>query len=135
MLDPWVVHGYKSLSCNNFLNPSQFYQQGAFFCQKQLGTLYYIWPPPLLNSALPIVHELLLFNVFKIIFGILGREKQANKIEISNLLVHFMCPARLTNRFLISDGHFTVFENHRKSLIQHCERSELRLHFEWTKVN
>ena len=30
---------------------------------------------------------------------------------------------------------FTVFENHRKSLIQHCERSELRLHFEWTKVH
>ena len=29
----------------------------------------------------------------------------------------------------------TVFENHRKSLIQHCERSELRLHFEWTKSN
>ena len=27
----------------------------------------------------------------------------------------------------------TVFENHRKSLIQHCERSELYLHFEWTK--
>ena len=27
----------------------------------------------------------------------------------------------------------TVFENHTKSLIQHCERSELRLHFEWTK--
>ena len=25
----------------------------------------------------------------------------------------------------------TVFENHRKSLIQHCE---LRLHFEWTKL-
>ena len=28
-----------------------------------------------------------------------------------------------------------VFENHRKSIIQHCERSELRLHFEWAKVN
>ena len=26
--------------------------------------------------------------------------------------------------------HNTVFENHRKSLIQLCERSELRLHFE-----
>ena len=26
----------------------------------------------------------------------------------------------------------TMFENHRKSLIKHCERSELRLHFEWT---
>ena len=31
--------------------------------------------------------------------------------------------------------HATVFENHRKSLIQHCERSELRLYFEWTKVH
>ena len=29
----------------------------------------------------------------------------------------------------------TVFENHRESLIQHCERSELCLHFEWTKVH
>ena len=29
----------------------------------------------------------------------------------------------------------TVFENHRKSFIQHCEQSELRLHFEWTNVN
>ena len=29
----------------------------------------------------------------------------------------------------------TVFENHRKSLILHCERSELLLHFEWTKVH
>ena len=31
-------------------------------------------------------------------------------------------------------GDFNA-ENYRKSLIQHCERSELRLHFEWTKVN
>ena len=29
----------------------------------------------------------------------------------------------------------TVFENHRKSHIRHCEHSELRLHFEWTKVD
>ena len=28
-----------------------------------------------------------------------------------------------------------MFENHIKSRIQHCERNELRLHFEWTKVN
>ena len=28
----------------------------------------------------------------------------------------------------------TMFENHRKSLIQHCERSELPLYLEWTKV-
>ena len=29
----------------------------------------------------------------------------------------------------------TVFKNHRKSLIQHGEQSELHLHFEWTKVH
>ena len=28
-----------------------------------------------------------------------------------------------------------VFENRLKSRILHCERSELRLHFEWTKVD
>ena len=28
----------------------------------------------------------------------------------------------------------TVFENHRKSLIQHCERSELPLHFSGQKL-
>ena len=28
----------------------------------------------------------------------------------------------------------TMFENHRKSITQYCERSELRLHFEWTIV-
>ena len=33
------------------------------------------------------------------------------------------------------DASCTVFENHRKSLIQPCERSELRLHFEGTKVH
>ena len=32
-------------------------------------------------------------------------------------------------------ARFTVLENYRKSLIQHCERSELHLQFEWTKVN
>ena len=28
----------------------------------------------------------------------------------------------------------TVFENNKKSLISHCERSELRLHFDWSKL-
>ena len=43
-----------------------------------------------------------------------------------------------TNSFLKMVPFFlpiTVFENHRKSLIQHCEQSELRLHFECSKVN
>ena len=29
----------------------------------------------------------------------------------------------------------TVSKNDKKSCIQHCEGSELRLHFEWTKVS
>ena len=43
------------------------------------------------------------------------------------------------------EGHFQeqfekqdrahCLKNHLKCLIQHCERSELRLHFEWTKVH
>ena len=28
-----------------------------------------------------------------------------------------------------------MFENHKNSLNQNCERSELRLHFQWTKVH
>ena len=32
-------------------------------------------------------------------------------------------------------GGSTVFENRPKSRIQHCKRSELRLHFKWPKVN
>ena len=28
----------------------------------------------------------------------------------------------------------TMFKNQIKSLIQHCERSELLLHFEWTQA-
>ena len=33
---------------------------------------------------------------------------------------------------VFQQGTYTVFENHRKSLIQHCERSELRSHFNWS---
>ena len=39
-----------------------------------------------------------------------------------------------TNYYASKARYIMVFENHRKSLIQQCERSELRLHFEWTKV-
>ena len=41
----------------------------------------------------------------------------------------------IQSKVLIISKYITVVENHRKSLIQHCERSELRLHFEWTKVH
>ena len=39
----------------------------------------------------------------------------------------------ITRKFLNTHCDYTtVFENHRKSRIQHCEQ---RLHFEWTKVH
>ena len=43
--------------------------------------------------------------------------------------------ALLMQEYSLPTCMHTVFENHRKSLIQQCEQSELRLHFEWTKVN
>ena len=36
---------------------------------------------------------------------------------------------------MIRKWNRTVFENHRKKSHQHCERSEVRLHYEWAKVN
>ena len=38
-------------------------------------------------------------------------------------------------KFIKSTKKGTVFENHRKSLIHHYERSELHLQFDWTKVH
>ena len=49
-------------------------------------------------------------------------------------LIGFCC-VHICSIFALRLHIRTVFENQRKSLIQHCERSELRLHFEWTKVN
>ena len=61
-------------------------------------------------------------------------EERAEKSKRLNLkrMQHVSTLQQLSKFFL---HIFTVFENHRKSLIQHCERSELRLHFEWTKVH
>ena len=41
----------------------------------------------------------------------------------------------ISNIYMIFCTLHTVFKNHRKSRIQHCERSELRFHFEWPKVH
>ena len=40
--------------------------------------------------------------------------------------------SRFVKEYLLKTAPNTVFENHRKSLIQHCE---LPSHFEWTKIN
>ena len=56
--------------------------------------------------------------------------KAAFLVQLRAHYCAFIISAR--NNFSIS---FTMFQNHRKSLIQHCDRSELRLHLEWTKVH
>ena len=66
-----------------------------------------------------------------------GPPSNQKKREKINELVHkieqiSLCTSRAKQHKLLS---FTVFENYRKSHIQQCEWSELRLHFEWTKVN
>ena len=73
----------------------------------------------------------MIFSVEKVIEGLFSRLFLAKK---SALCVHKTCTFFTCVHVSVS-GPFTVYENHRKSLIQHyCERSELRLHFEWTKV-
>ena len=63
-------------------------------------------------------------------------DKQQEIFEVDCLMVDrsaIRCdrvPSLLLNFFPDAQHSVTVFENHRKSLIQHCERSELRLHFE-----
>ena len=53
--------------------------------------------------------------------------------EVTFLVRESPITFELSKRHIGDDSK--VFENHRKSRIQHCARSELRLHFEWPKVN
>jgi len=56
---------------------------------------------------------------------------------MNSTAVNVITGTRITHGhpLLLGSHSSTVFENHRKSIIQHCKRSELHLHFEWTKVN
>ena len=57
---------------------------------------------------------------------------------VSNSVVQSLGFFLYVERLVVKSSAFflyTVFENHRKSIIKHCERSELHLHFEWTKVH
>ena len=63
-------------------------------------------------------------------------------LSFFNSKLHFQCNA---DRITVAEANLrkeeiqmqttTVFENHRKSLLQHFDRIELRLRFEWTKLN
>ena len=58
--------------------------------------------------------------------GTWGKRKLSRYIEAKIFIAHLLKTTRKTG---------TVFENRQKRRIQYCERSELRIHFEWTKVN
>ena len=59
-----------------------------------------------------------------------------DRTSIFRYIIETLEPRKKEKCTLIQkDSELTVFENYRKSLIRHCERSELRLHLEWTKVN
>merc|ERR1711860_405457 len=51
---------------------------------------------------------------------------------INPIIYYFMSAQFKVKPFCLKTGCLKITEN---SLIQHCERSKLRLHFEWTKVN
>ena len=57
------------------------------------------------------------------------------KNQASNTVFRNNEKSLLAKSSLLIHCRITVFENHPKSLIQNCERSELRLQFEWTKVH
>ena len=61
-----------------------------------------------------------------------SRAKGQKRVIINQETSRWMKPMILYSKWSLN---LTLFENYLKSLIQHCERSELRLHFEWTKVN
>ena len=65
-----------------------------------------------------------------------AEEEEAEGEEHNRLLHHqeiFKNQQRIGNKPTLTNSRCLKITT--KSLIQHCERSELRLHFEWTKVN
>ena len=77
---------------------------------------------------------------------ILSQQKLLGYKQINNFVpkeITFCCFIvgktflRNLQRFCVFKKHeiHTVFENYKNGLIQHCERSELRLHFEWALID
>ena len=80
------------------------------------------------QNTLKLQKSSIIFFDFSMKYWILQPNEFFLKIDFPNFLETFI---------IVGQGGpiRTVFENRSKSRIQHCERSELRLHFEWTKVN
>ena len=60
-------------------------------------------------------------------------EVQLNKSEVTSFMTRGQT-LKIFPEILIFPS-ITGFTNHPKSCIQHCERSELSLHFEWTNID
>ena len=71
------------------------------------------------------------FTPFYVSYSSRKYSRDDRNVECNTQIIDFFHFSAIAKQI----ARFTVFENDRKSLIQHCERSELRLQFEWTTVN
>ena len=85
-------------------------------------------------QTLSSLHPLLLLWLFQESLLLQTQVSLAKNTRENLLSVHILLNKILIKAARPASANNTVFENNRKSLIQHCERSELRLHFKLTKV-
>ena len=86
-------------------------------------------------QTLSSLHPLLLLWLFQESLLLQTQVSLAKNTRENLLSVHILLNKILIKAARPASAKNTVLENNRKSLIQHCERSELRLHFELTKLN
>ena len=81
-------------------------------------------------QTLSSLHPLLLLWLFQESLLLQTQVSLAKNTRENLLSVHILLNKILIKAARPASANNTVFESPRKSLIQHCERSELRLHFE-----
>ena len=81
-------------------------------------------------QTLSSLHPLLLLWLFQESLLLQTQVSLAKNTRENLLSVHILLNKILIKAARPASAKNTVLENNRKSLIQHCERSELRLHFE-----
>ena len=86
-------------------------------------------------QTLSSLHPLLLLWLFQESLLLQTQVSLAKNTRENLLSVHILLNKILIKAARPASAKNTVFENNRKNPIQHCERSELRLHFEWPKVH
>ena len=78
--------------------------------------------------------SLLQFLAFSLLLIDAKKLRNVSKGKVAWFITQ-LCVYQNSIRIFVVERIRTLLENHRKSLIQHCERNEVRLYFEWTKVD